>query len=110
MEKIYYIKQDEVMEKMSEIILCFRELTRKEPYLIEFFNGDNRFSNVIFAEAYLAGMDLRNKQRENGNLDGNIEKSPYSKEQERLINEYTRLKAEYERLESKIEKDTDLEM
>lgn len=110
MEKIYYIKQDEVMKKMSEVILCFRELTREEPYLIEFFNGDNRFSNVTFAEAYLAGMDLRNKQRENGNLDGKIEKSPYSKEQERLINEYTRLKAEYERLECKIEKDIDLEM
>ncbi len=37
-----------------------------------------------------------NKRKE-GNLGGKIEKSPYSKEQEKLIEEYTDLRVEFEK-------------
>ena len=69
---------------------------------------DNRFSNITFAGTYLAGIAVRNEQRKEGNLGGKIEKSPYSKEQEKLIEEYTDLRVEFEKTEQEIENDIDI--
>lgn len=110
MEKSYMIRQEKLLEKMSEVALRFRELTKEDPHLIEFFNKGDRFSNISFAEAYLAEIDLRNMQREVGNLEGEIEKSPYSGEQEKLIDKYTKLEMEYENIERKIEENIDMEI
>lgn len=110
MEKSYMIKQEKLLEEMSQVALQFRELTKEDPHLIEFFNKGDRFSSVSFAEAYLAGIDLRNMQMEIGNLEGEIEKSPYSREQEKLIDKFTKLEIEYENIEGKIEENTNMEI
>ena len=86
----------------------FKEITKEDPKLLQFFDKDNRFSNITFAGTYLAGIAVRNEQRKAGNLDGKIEHSPYSKEQEKLIEEYTNLRVEFEKTEQEIENDIDI--
>ena len=93
---------------MTEITLKFKEITKEDPNLLQFFNKDNRFSNISFAGTYLAGIAVRNEQRKAGNLEGEFEKSPYSKEQEKLIDEYTKLQVEYEKTENEIENNMDM--
>ena len=78
---------------MTETELRFKEITKEDPKLLHFFSKDNRFSNIVFAGTYLAGK---------------IEKSPYSKEQEKLIEEYTNLRVEFEKTEQEIENDIDI--
>ena len=55
---------------MTEIELRFKEITKENPKLLQFFNEDNRFSNITFAGTYLAGIAVRNEQRKEGNLGG----------------------------------------
>lgn len=102
------IRQQDILEKMTETELRFKEITKEDPKLLHFFSKDNRFSNIVFAGTYLAGIVVRNEQRKAGNLDGKIEKSPYSKEQEKLIEEYTNLRVEFEKTEQEIENDIDI--
>lgn len=102
------IRQQDILEKMTETELRFKEITKENPKLLHFFSKDNRFSNIVFAGTYLAGIAVRNEQRKAGNLDGKIEKSPYSKEQEKLIEEYTNLRVEFEKTEQEIENDIDI--
>lgn len=102
------IRQQDILEKMTETELRFKEITKEDPKLLHFFSKDNRFSNIVFAGTYLAGIAVRNEQRKAGNLDGKIEKSPYSKEQEKLIEEYTNLRVEFEKTEQEIENDIDI--
>ena len=102
------IRQQDILEKMTEPELRFKEITKEDPKLLHFFSKDNRFSNIVFAGTYLAGIAVRNEQRKAGNLDGKIEKSPYSKEQEKLIEEYTNLRVEFEKTEQEIENDIDI--
>lgn len=102
------IRQQDILEKMTETELRFKEVTKEDPKLLHFFSKDNRFSNIVFAGTYLAGIAVRNEQRKAGNLDGKIEKSPYSKEQEKLIEEYTNLRVEFEKTEQEIENDIDI--
>lgn len=102
------IRQQDILEKMTEIASRFKETTKEDPKLIGFFNKDNRFSNITFAGTYLAGIAVRNEQRKAGNLEGKMEKSPYSKEQEKLIEEYTNLRVEFEKTEQEMENDIDM--
>ncbi len=109
-ERGYIIKQEEILEKMTEINLKFKELTKEDPNLLKFFDKDKRFSNISFAGTYLAGIAVRNEQRKAGNLEGKMEKSPYSKTQEKLIDEYTKLRLEYEKTEQEIENNIDMDI
>ena len=86
----------------------FKEITKEDSKLLQFFDKDNRFSNITFAGTYLAGIAVRNEQRKAGNLDGKMEHSPYSKQQEKLIEEYTNLRVEFEKTEQEIENDIDI--
>ena len=43
---------------------------------------------IAMAEAKLAGIEMRNIQRQNGNLTGEFEKNPYSKEAMAIYNKY----------------------
>ena len=106
--KSMIIRQQDILDKMKEFQLRFKEITKENPKLLQFFNEDNRFSNITFAGTYLAGIAVRNEQRKEGNLGGKIEKSPYSKEQEKLIEEYTDLRVEFEKTEQEIENDIDI--
>ena len=106
--KSIIIRQQDILDKMKEFQLRFKEITKEDPKLLQFFDKDNRFSNITFAGTYLAGIAVRNEQRKAGNLDGKIEHSPYSKEQEKLIEEYTNLRVEFEKTEQEIENDIDI--
>lgn len=110
LEREYIIKQEEILEKMTEINLKFKELTKEDPNLLKFFDKDNRFSNISFAGTYLAGIAVRNEQRKAGNLEGKMEKSPYTKTQEKLIDEYNELRLEYEKTEQEIENNIDMDI
>ncbi len=57
------IRQQDILEKMTEIELRFKEITKENPKLLQFFNEDNRFSNITFAGTYLAGIAVRNEQK-----------------------------------------------
>ena len=102
------IRQQDILDKMTEIQLKFKEITKEDSKLLQFFDKDNRFSNITFAGTYLAGIAVRNEQRKAGNLDGKMEHSPYSKQQEKLIEEYTNLRVEFEKTEQEIENDIDI--
>ncbi len=108
LQRPYIIKQEETLEKMHNIALKFKEIAKEDPKLLNFFNKDNRFSNISFAGTYLAGIAVRNEQRKSGNLEGEMEKSPYSKQQEKLIEEYTNLQAEFEKTENELENELDM--
>lgn len=102
------IRQETNLEKMTRLALQFKEVTKEDPKLLRFFNKDKRFSNINFAGTYLAGIEVRNKEREAGNLDGKMEKSPYSKSQEKLIKEYTELQIEFEKTEKEMDNNIDI--
>ena len=103
MQKPYIIKQQDLVEKIADITLKFREITKEDPKLLKFFNKDNRFSNITFAGTHLAAIEVRNEQRKSGELEGEMEKSPYSKEQQKLIDEYKKLQSEFEKTEKEID-------
>lgn len=102
------IRQETTLERMTRLALRFKEVTKENPKLLKFFDKDNRFSNIDFAGTYLAGIDVRNKERENGILAGELEKSPYSKSQEKMIREYTELQKEFEKTEKEFENNIDI--
>lgn len=102
------IKQETTLEKMTSLALKFKEVTKEDPKLLKFFDNDKCFSNINFAGTYLAGIDVRNKEREVGNLDGKMEKSPYSKSQEKMIKEYGELQKEFEKTEKEFESNIDI--
>ena len=108
LQRPYIIKQEEALEKMRDIALKFKEITKEDPKLLNFFNKDNRFSNISFAGTYLAGIAVRNEQRKAGNLDGKMETSPYSEKQEKLIEEHTKLQLEFEKTENELENELDM--
>lgn len=108
MSKTIIIRKETTLERMSRLASRFKEVTKEDPKLIKFFNGDNCFSNIEFAGTYLASIDVRNKEREAGNLDGEMEKSPYKKSQEKMIREYTALQIELEKEQQEKENDIDI--
>lgn len=102
------MKQETIQEKMNRIALTFKEITKEDDNLISYFGRNNGFYDISFAGTYLAGIAVRNEQRKAGNLEGAMEKSPYSKKQENLIDEYTKLRVELERLEQELENGIDI--
>ncbi len=71
---------------------------------------ENKFQSIKRAEAIMAGIDLRNLQRENNNLGGEKEKYPYSDEQIKMIDLYEKLEDTKERLEQYVELNYDSNM
>lgn len=106
--KSIIIKQQNTVEKMAELISKFKKITKENQKLLDFFKEDNRFLNIDFAGTYLAGIDVRNQERKLGNLEGPIEKSPYSELEERIIREYTELQKEFEKTEKEFENNIDI--
>lgn len=104
------IGQETTKERMDRLESRFKEVTIDSPKLSKFFKDDKRFSNISFAGTYLAGMDLRNEQRKAGNLEGEMEKSPYNKSQERMIKEYIFLQKRYEKEMEEMENNIDIDI
>ena len=81
----------------------FKKITSNDQKLTEYFKEDKRYTNIRVVGVILAGMAVRNLQRENGNLEGELEYSPFSKEQEKMIDDYTELEKMVEYIEQEVE-------
>lgn len=99
----YDIKTRPIVDKMDNLKIKFRELTENDVGLKEHFKEDRRFTSIKVAGAILAGIAVRNLQREYGNLEGEFESSPFSDELEKMIDEYTRLEKQIEYVEQEFE-------
>lgn len=94
-----YLKNQKEMEKLR---YEFKQSTINDKKLQEHFKDDkptDRFSNIMVAGAIISGIDLRNFQRELGNLDGKKEQIPYNEEQLKMIDKYNELKKTLDSLE-----------
>ena len=59
--------------------------------------------SLLFASAKIGGIALRNLQRENNNLDGDIEEYPYTKEELEMIDKFSEITEKQEILEEYVE-------
>lgn len=93
---------DKIDKQMKTIKEEFRINTISDEKLLEHFKDDDpkdRFSRIMVAGSILGGIQLRNIWRENGSLDGEKEKIPYSEEQIKMIDKYNRLEETINKLE-----------
>lgn len=99
----YDIKAKPVLNKMERLRSEFEKITENDQKLAEYFKDDKRYTSIKVAGVILAGMAVRNLQRENGNLGGELEHSPFTKEQEKMIDNYTELEKMIEYIEQEVE-------
>ena len=98
-----YLENQKEMEKLRNE---FKQSTINDKRLQEHFKNDSptdRFSDIVVAEAIIGGIDLRNFQRELGNLDGQEEENPYNQEQIKMIDKYVELEHRQEEIDNEIE-------
>lgn len=98
-----YLKNE---KEMQTLINEFKQSTLNDKKLLEHFKNDkptDRFSDIKVASSILGGIDLRNFQRELGNLDGEEEQFPYNEEQIKMIDRYIELEHRQEELDNDIE-------
>lgn len=98
-----YLKNQKEMEKLR---YEFKQSTINDKKLQEHFKNDkptDRFSDIMIAGTIIGGIDLRNLQRDMGNLDGEEEKFPYNEEQLKIIDRYIELEHRQEELENNAE-------
>ena len=107
-----YLENEKELESLRTE---FKENTIKDKELLEHFKNDNppyRFTSIIVAGSILAGIEVRNIQREAGNLEGEKEEFPYTEEQIKMIDRYNELEKRQEDLEREYEQseEEDMEM
>lgn len=105
-----YLKNQKEMEKLR---YEFKQSTINDKKLQEHFKDDkptDRFSNIMVAGTIIGGIDLRNFQRELGNLDGKEEQFPYNEEQLKMIDRYMELEHRQEELDNEIEENMEEDM
>ena len=93
---------NDITEKMSKLRENFEKVTLSDSKLVEHFKATNlndRFSSIIVAGAILGGIEIRNFQRQNNNLDGEKEVFPYNAEQIKMIDKYNRLQETIDKIE-----------
>ena len=105
-------------QKQLEKWICIYEspniVSESYEYLIQEKNKlDNDFKSrtrnkgleesLLFASAKIGGIVLRNLQRENNNLDGDIEEYPYTKEELEMIDKFSEITEKQEILEEYVE-------
>lgn len=98
-----YLENQKEMEKLR---YEFKQSTINDTKLQEHFKDDtptDRFSDIMVAGTIIGGIDLRNFQRELGNLNGNEEQFPYNEEQIKMIDRYIELEHRQEELDNEIE-------
>ena len=76
-----------------------QEKAKLEDNFKEKMKNSGQEESILRASAKIGGVALRNLQRENNNLDGEIEKYPYTKEQLEMIDEYNTIIKKQEILE-----------
>lgn len=105
-------------QKQLEKWICIYEspniVSESYEYLIQEKNKlDNDFKaktrnkgleeSLLFASAKIGGIALRNLQRENNNLNGDIEEYPYTKEELEMIDKFSEITEKQEILEEYVE-------
>lgn len=103
-----YLENQKEMEKLRNE---FKQSTINDKKLQEHFKNDNptdRFSDIMVAGTIIGGIDLRNFQRELGNLNGQEEEFPYNEEQIKMIDRYIELQHRQEELDNEIEENIEL--
>ena len=98
-----YLKNEREMQSLRKE---FKENTLSDKKLQEHFKDDKptkRFSYIMVAGTILGGIDLRNFQRDLGNLNGEEEQFPYNEEQIKMIDRYIELEHRQEELENIVE-------
>lgn len=98
-----YLKNEREMQSLRKE---FKENTLSDKKLQEHFKDDKpnkRFSDIMIAGTTLGGIDLRNFQRDLGNLNGEEEPFPYNEEQIKMIDRYIELEHRQEELENIVE-------
>lgn len=99
-----YLENQKEMEKLR---YEFKQSTINDKKLQEHFKDDSptdRFSDIMVAGAILGGIDLRNSQRQNNNLNGELEEYPYSEEQIKMVDKYFRLQKSLDKIEEYAER------
>lgn len=98
-----YLKNEREMQSLRKE---FKENTLSDKKLQEHFKDDKptkRFSDIMVAGTILGGIDLRNFQKDLGNLKGEEEQFPYNEEQIKMIDRYIELEHRQEELENIVE-------
>lgn len=100
-----YLKNEKEMQTLKNE---FKQSTLNDKKLLEHFKNDkltDRFSDIMVAGTILGGINLRNLQRDLGNLDGEEEQFPYNEEQIKMIDRYIELENRQEELSNSSEKE-----
>lgn len=98
-----YLRNEKEMQTLRNE---FKQNTLNDKKLLEHFKNDkptDRFADIKVASSILGGIDLRNFQRELGNLDGEEEQFPYNEEQIKMVDRYIELEHRQEELDNDIE-------
>ena len=85
---------DDILDKIDKLSEEFKNITLKDDKLKEHFkntSSEETYFNIMVASSILGGIDLRNLQRENDKIDGEKEIYPYTNEQIKMIDKYSRL-------------------
>lgn len=85
---------DDILDKINKLSEEFKNITLKDDKLKEYFkntSSEETYSSIMVASSILGGIDLRNLQRENDKIDGEKEIYPYTNEQIKMIDRYSRL-------------------
>lgn len=93
---------NDITEKMDKLREEFEKVTMSDNKLVEYFktiNSKESFSSIMVAGAILGGIEIRNFQRQNNNLDGEKEVFPYNAEQIKMIDKYNRLQETIDKIE-----------
>lgn len=111
-EKPYLLQEQKIMEKMTEIMKTFREITKEDENLIEYFkdDADKKFTSIKYAGTILSLINNRNHHIEIGDLEGEIKKSPFTEQQEKLIKQYTGLEKQMKDIEMQLDEGSDYDI
>ena len=104
-EKTFSLKQEQLLEKITEVAKSFKENTKEETKLLSYFKDIGIKNDPISlndASRVLNLLNKRNELRKQNLLDGEIEKSPFSEAQEKLIHEFNKLNEEYQEVEMEL--------
>lgn len=92
-----------IYEGKNIIENCYEYLQQEKEKIDQEFRKQSRKKEqeetLLKASARVGGIALRNLQRENNNLDGEIEEYPYSKEELKMIDKFSEITKKQELLE-----------
>lgn len=93
---------EDIKSRMDKLEEEFEKVTLNDDKLVEHFkdkSSRDSFSSIMVAGTILAGIEMRNLQKENNNLDGEMEVFPYNEEQVKMIFKYHRLQETVDEIE-----------